>query len=195
MQKFIQRLLHSICCILNVMYYYNRKLFIAFALCFLTAVLFAQTHKPDYSYKLIAAKNNFQKVYTTGTKFCLKFYNDSSVQTCRGVFTGITNGEIIITTHKKEKLFISPESILLLRKVKPGSRIIYAGIGTALVAGGVAVLNNNDNTPGSARRDALIIPVIGVGVYFLCAIPVSLVIEKIGEKKKANGWIFKIEPF
>ena len=59
----------------------------------------------------------------------------------------------------------------------------------------MAVLNNNDNTPGSARRDALIIPVIGVGVYFLCAIPVSLFIEKIGEKKKANGWVFKIEPF
>jgi hypothetical protein len=59
----------------------------------------------------------------------------------------------------------------------------------------VAVLNNNDNTPDSAMRDALIIPVIGVGVYFLCVIPVSLFIEKMGEKKKANGWVLKLNLF
>jgi hypothetical protein len=173
---------------------YKRKVFLVFFLCLVTVVLFAQTDNTDSSYKLVAVKNNFQKVYATGIKFFLKFHNDSSVQKCRGVFTGITNGGIIITTHKKGKTFlILPENILLLRKIKPGSRIIYAGIGTALTVGGAAVINSKDNTPGSAMRDALIIPVIGAGVYFLCAIPVSLLIEKIGEKKKVNGWIFKIE--
>jgi hypothetical protein len=177
------------------MHDYKRKISIAFSLCLVTSVLFAQTHKPD-SYKLVAAKGNFQKVYTIGTKFFLKFYSDSSIQKCRGVFTGLTNDEIIITAHKKGKAFlILPDNILLLRKIKPGSRIIYAAIGTALVAGGSAVINNENNTPGAAMRDALIIPVIGAGVYFLCAIPVSLFLEKIGEKKKAMGWVFKIESY
>ena len=169
------------------MHYYNKKVFVVFVSCLITSAQFAQIYKPDSSNTLIAAKNNFQKVYKPGTKFYLKFRNDSSVQKCRGVFTGITNGEINIT-HKKEKTFlILPENILLLRKIKPGSRIIYAGIGTALVTAGAAVLNNDDETSGSAMRGALIIPVIGVGVYFLCAIPVSLLIEKLGEKKKADG--------
>ncbi len=69
---------------------------------------------------------------------------------------------------------ILPENILLLRKIKSGSRIIYAGIGTALAAGGAAIVNNGNNTPGSAMRNALIIPIIGVGLYFLCAVHVSL---------------------
>ena len=173
---------------------YKQKFLLVFITYLFSNALFAQNFKLDSSYKLIAVKDNFRKTFRTGTKFFVKFYNDSSVQKYRGVFTGITNDKIIITTHKKEKvLLILPENILLLRKIKPVSRIIYAGVGTILVTSGAIVLNNSGNTPASAIQGAFLIPVIGIGTYFLFAIPASLLIEKLGEKKKVDGWAFKIE--
>lgn len=155
----------------------------------------AQHNAGDLSYTLIASRNTIQKIYSPGSRFFLKYTNHASMHHCRGVFTGITDDKIVITTNKRkrENILIAPGDIILLRKIKPGKRILYGGIGTALVAGGAALINNAGDTPGSAIGGAIVIPFIGAGVFFLGAIPVMLLVEKLNEKNTANGWKFTIE--
>lgn len=79
----------------------------------------------------------------------------------------------------------------IVKRIRPNRRIIYGVIGTTLVGAGAAIIGTGGTSPASAMKDALIIPVIGVGVYFLYAVPASLLFEKINEKKRSKGWKFR----
>jgi hypothetical protein len=175
---------------------YQRLVLTALLFLSVSFSLFAQDSIPDFSYALIASKNGFEKVYRPGTRLVLK-YGNSSPKKVRGIFAGVMDGKIVITRKKKskEKNLIPVEDILLVRKINPGKRIIFGAIGTVLVAGGASVLEDTDNSPGAAWTGALVIPFIGVGVYFLCVVPVSLMIEKAGEKKRSSGWSFRVQQY
>jgi hypothetical protein len=146
---------------------------------------------------LVASKNGYEKRYRPGTRLCIKYGNDSSTQKTRGIFTDVVDGKIVIAFKKKSKVqvVIPVEDITMLRKIKPGKRILYAAAGTALVAGGAAVIEQSGNSAGSGMATALVIPVIGAGVYTLCAVPVSLLFEKMGEKKRSSGWSFSVQQY
>jgi len=100
---------------------------------------------------------------------------------------------IISNKRSKKRTIIPVNDITLLKKINTGKKIIYGAIGTVLVAGGAAIIDDGGNSPGNAMKDALLIPVIGTGVYFLCAVPVLLLIEKFNEKKRRRGWIFHLK--
>lgn len=160
----------------------NRPFYCLAALFFISVYIpaFAQTTEPSgFSYAIVAGKNGIERRYNVGSKILLKFTSDSSIQKARGYFAGITNGKIAILSKKisKEAALISADSILLLRRIRPTQRIIYAAGGVTLIGTGAAILDKAGNTSGNSGAAVLIIPVIGAGVYFLCAVPVSLFFE------------------
>ncbi len=158
--------------------------------------VFAQiTEQPDLAYVIVASKNGIERKYKAGTRLLIKYNNGNSKQKARGYFAGVEEEKIAIFSKKAtgKAILISPDSVLLLRKIRPTQRIIFATIGMTLIGGGAAILDKASNTSGNSGAAVLIIPVIGAGVYFLWAVPVSLLIEKINEKKKDKGWTFLIK--
>jgi|GEM_PF-5133911 len=158
------------------------------------SVIAQTTEQPDLTYVIVASRNGIEQEYKTGTRFLIKFKSDSSIQKTRGFFAGVSEGKIVMLPKKtsNEVVLIPPDSVLLLRRIRPTQRIGYAATGITLIGVGAAVLNRAANTSGSTGAAVLVIPVIGAGVYFLCVIPITLVIEKLYEKKKTNGWTFSI---
>lgn len=173
------------------------NIFIALLFLSFTISSYAQDSIPNVSYTIVASKNGIEKLYKPGTQLFLKYDKGSLLQKVRGFFSGVIDSNIVITHKKKSKgrILIPVEDIILLRKINPGKRIIYGAIGTVLVGGGAAIIDKAGNTPGTAMGGALLIPVIGAGVYFLCAVPVSLLLEKMFEKKVKNGWALSIEQY
>lgn len=149
----------------------------------------------SFNYAIIASKNGSERIYKPGTRFFIKHSIDHSTQKVRGYFAGVAEGKIAILSKKraKETMLICADSILLLRKIRPGSRILFSSIGAALIGGGAAILDNASGANSGAG--VLVIPVIGAGVYFLCAVPISLMIEKVNEKTIAKEWKFEIRKF
>src|ERR1044071_1588200 len=177
----------------------NYQRLVLTALFFLSAALSlpAQDSIPDFSYRLITLKNGIEKLYKPGTRLFLKYGNGSSPQKIRGIFAGVMDGKIAIIRKKKskEQILIPVEDIILVRKIHPGKRIIFGAIGAVLITGGAAIIENTEDSPGGAWTAALVIPVIGAGVYFLCVVPASLVLEKLSEKKRSDGWSFRVQKY
>jgi hypothetical protein len=159
---------------------------------FLSAV--GQQALPDLSYSLIASKNRNEAWYNAGMRLCVKYKNPASVKRVKGIFAGVSDGEILVARKKKseEGVLVPVEEIIAVRKINPRKRIVYGTIGALLVGGGGAIIDKGGNTPGSAMKGAFIIPLIGVGSYFLAAIPVSMLLDKAGEKKRSSGWEFQL---
>lgn len=167
-------------------------LFLLLALCFIH-FSFSQDTALRSTSVLVASRNGAEEVYTIGTKLVLKYKDSLSVKRIRGVFSGSFEGKVLITKgNKNNKVLISVDSIILLRKIHPIRRIVFAAIGTALIGGGAAILDNGGDTPGSAIGGAFIIPVIGLGVLFVYTVPASLILEKINENRKSRGWKFSL---
>ena len=153
----------------------------------------AQPATPDLSYELVALQKGAETTYRPGARLFLKYNNDHSTKTCRGTFAGIKDGGIVITNKRKTaEILILPQDITLLRRIRPGSRLIFGGIGTAMLIGGTAGLDNGGSNHVSSLRTAGAIAFIGTGVFVLLAIPVTLFVEKISEKKIVNGWKFEV---
>ena len=173
----------------------NYRLASVFFFLVLSDISFSQNTIPDLSYSIVASKNGMENYYKPGTQLLIKYKDNSGERKIRGFYSGESGGDIVIKHRKKDvaKTVIIVDSITVLRRIKPGKRIFYGAIGTLLVGGGAALLDNEGNTPGSAMRGALIIPVIAVGVFIICAVPVTIIVEKVNEKKCINGWKFKLQ--
>jgi hypothetical protein len=154
----------------------------------------AQDTLPHLGYRFVALRNSERAFYKTGTRLVIKYTDGSSTQRLRGAFAGVMNGSIAIGARggSKSMTVIPVEDISMVRKVHPQRRVAFAIIGTVLVGGGTAILESGGNSPGSAMRGALIIPVIGIGSYLLFAVPITLIAEKLNEKKRKNGWKFEL---
>lgn len=166
-------------------------LFPLLALCFIS-FSFAQDTPLQSTPILIASRNGAEEVYTIGTKLVLKYKDSLSVKRIRGVFSGSWGEKILITKGNRNKYEVFVDSIVMLRKIHPIRRIVFAAIGTALIGGGAAILDNGGDSPSSAIKGAFIIPFIGIGVYFICAVPASLILEKVNENRKSRGWKFSL---
>lgn len=160
-----------------------------------TSVIAQTIDQPDLAYFIVASKNGTERNYKTGKRFLIKYKSGSSAQKTRVFFAGVSEGKIAMLpkTTSNEVVLIPPDSILLLRRIRPTQRIIYAAAGITLIGTGTAILDNVGNASGNSGAAVLIIPVIGAEVYFLCAVPVSLFFEKIFEKKRSSGWTFSIQ--
>lgn len=168
-------------------------LFPLLLLCFIHFLFAQDTSLIKSANVLIASRNGAEEVYTIGTKVVLKYKDSLSIKKIRGIFSESFEGKVLITKgNKNNKVIISVDSIIMLRKIHPIRRIVFAAIGTALIAGGGVILDNGGSSPGSAIRGAFIIPVIGAGVCFIFAVPGSLVLEKINENRKSRGWNFSL---
>lgn len=140
----------------------------------------------------VASKSSERKLYPIGTRLFIRYTNERSTNKLRGIIAGLNKTKIFIKQGKKDSLIsINIIDITLVRKIDPRGRIILGIVGTALVGGGAAFIDDGGNSPGSAMRDALIIPIIGVGSFCLHAVPITLFIEKIDERRRSNGWIFQ----
>lgn len=149
----------------------------------------------DLSYAIVASKKGVERKYKSGSRLLIKYSNGHSAQKARGYFAGVEDGKIMMLSKKSARVYpsISPDSILLIRRIRPTQRIIFAAAGLTLIGTGTVVLDNASNSSGISGAAVLVIPVIGAGVYFLYAVPISLLIEKLNEKKKIKGWTYSIE--
>jgi hypothetical protein len=156
--------------------------------------LTAQVTLPHLNSNFIALRNSEHVFYKVGKRLAIEYNIDSFTQRVKGMLAGAKNGSIMIGAKgvNKSTAVIPIADISMVRKVHPQRRVAFGIIGTALVAGGTAILGSAGNSPGSAMRNALVIPIIGIGSYFLFAVPVSLMVEKLSEKKQKNGWKFEI---
>lgn len=166
-------------------------LFPLLALCFIN-FSFAQDISLRSKAILIASRNGAEEVYTIGTKLVLKYKDSLSVKRIRGRFSGSWENKILITKGNRNKYEVFVDSIVMLRKIHPIRRIVFAAIGTALIGGGAAILDKGGDSPSSAIRGAFIIPVIAIGVLFVYTVPASLILEKVNENRKIRGWKFSL---
>lgn len=153
---------------------------------------FTQSIDTGSSYVLVATNNASHNVYKQGARFFIRYSNGETGKKVRGVLTGFSDTEIVISTFSdlNNKTTIPIDSITKLRRINPRARLAFGIAGTALISVGAAVINNSS---GSGFKDALIIPVIGAGSFLLYVVPISLLIEKLNEKTKTGGWTFSIE--
>jgi hypothetical protein len=166
---------------------YTINLFVLF-LFFNSFNLFAQNNN------LFAKRNRESEAYKIGEKVLIKFDTEGKIEKTRGIILEISEAKITFGNKRGTKHISIPiENISLLRRINPTNRIIYGILGTALISGGAALIDSGGDTPGSAMRGALLIPVVGVGVYILGAIPVSIIIERLSEKKRDSGWKFSVQ--
>jgi hypothetical protein len=154
---------------------------------------FAQDAANGTFSNLAASKNGNRERYPIGTRLLIRYASDNSEKKVRGTIAGLSSTEIFIQPKKKEDSLIklNINGITLVRKINPKRKKIYGIVGTVLVAGGIAIVGSGGDSPGSAMKGALAIPLIGAGSYFLFAIPITLLIEKAREKRSSNGWKFQ----
>lgn len=164
---------------------------------FIQSYTYAQSAKAgDSSYILKAYKKTDSVNYRLGTRMVLIYNNGAASLKARGVFVGVYDSALIISRNARSsvKTLIAVDSITRLRKINPNARFAFAGTGIALVAVGSAILDNESNNgEGSAIKGAFGIVIIGAGAFCIYAIPGSLLIEKLKEKNKSNGWMFSLE--
>jgi hypothetical protein len=156
---------------------------------------YAQKDNPsDFSYVLLASKNGTKRIYKPGIRVLIKYASDSAEKKVRGYFAGVQDGKFAVIRKREamEPILVPVESIMLLRKIRPGQRIFYAAAGVTLISIGAAIIDKAGDSSGSAWAGAIIIPAIGAGVYFLCAVPISHLFERINEKRANRGWTFSI---
>ena len=157
--------------------------------------LFGQDTLPNLNVSLIASRNGNLTSYEGGARLMIKHKSGSSTERVRGTFAGAFNKSIAIAKKQggiRSITSIAIEDILMVRKINPRKRLAFGIIGTMLVGGGAAILESTGDSPGKAMGGALVIPVIGVGSYVLFAVPVTLLIEKLNEKKAESGWKFEL---
>jgi len=162
---------------------------------FTSVSLLAQTNETKFwDYVIVARKKEIVKTYKPGTKLFLSYFDRSGVQKIKGYLSRAIDNNITILPRKKsnEEVTIAVDSIVVLRKIKPSQRISFSVIGSILIGTGAILMDKAGDSPSGAMGSALLIPVIGAGVYFLFSIPFSLMIEKVSERKKKDGWEFSI---
>lgn len=166
-----------------------------YAIKFLFVILFFNSFSSfAQKNKLVANRNRESESYKIGEKVVIKFEKDGDIERTRGVILNISEANFTVGNKRGTKQTLIPvENISLIRKINPFQRIIYGVIGTAMISGGAALIDSGGDSPGSAMRGALLIPVVGVGVYVLGAIPVSIIVERLFEKKRDSGWKFSVQ--
>jgi hypothetical protein len=162
---------------------------------FLGITSFSQDAVPDLSYSIVASKNGVKHFYKPGDRVLIKYKDSDYTKKMRGFYSGESGGNLVMKRKKKgiAQSIIAVDSIIILRRIHPVKRMVYAVIGTSVVGGGAAILENGGDSPGSAMKGAFIIPVIAVGVFFICAVPVTLIVERINERKRSAGWQFELQ--
>ncbi|MEO7444898.1 MAG: hypothetical protein ABIT96_05980 [Ferruginibacter sp.] len=158
----------------------------------LPAIMLAQAPKvPNNHTSLIARKDGKTKVYRPGTHIYIRYSTDSTEIYNRGYIKGSVDDKLIITQKLKsdQRIFINAEDILVIRKIRPGKRIFFASLGAILVGAGAAYANQ----ASSGWAFVIVVPLIGAGSYMIMVTPVSLLLEKIAEKKVSKGWQFSLQ--
>lgn len=168
---------------------------LVFLFCLLSLSSLAQNTEAGNSNELIATRNGKEIHYKRNVRLSLSIENDSSSYKVKGFFAGVVEGHALLihTKNGNDTTRIPIENITTLKRIKPNKRIVYSAVGIALIGAGAAVIGGEGNSPASSMRTALMIPVIGVGAYFLYAVPASLFYEKLNEKKRSKGWRFSYQ--
>ena len=162
------------------------------ALILLSMNIAAQDTTSHFYSGLMASNYETEHMYKPGTRLLIKYGNENALNKQKGILTGISATGIALKRRKNsdELTVIRFDDMAVVKKVHPQRTIIFAAVGTALVTGGAIIIDGAGNTPGSTLRAALAIPLIGVGTYLVCSIPVSLLIDKFSERKRSSGWKF-----
>lgn len=145
-----------------------------------------------FTHVISATKDEKGRIYRPGTRLYVKYGPNSSV--IRGIFAGVSDTSIIIGRRRisSEEVYISIDEIRTIRRNRPTQRIIAGILGTALMAGGIALVEDGSESDANGMRNAVGIVVIGTGVYFLLTIPISILFEKAEQKSRDKGWKFRL---
>lgn len=153
--------------------------------------VFSQAGDIDRNVRLIASRYGVEHPYKTGYRLCIKYQKDNREVKVRGFFSGATDGNIILRPNKTVdyNIIIHPEDIIYVRRIKPLNRVIAGSGALALMGAGVLIIESAANGMAAGLAG---IPLAAVGYVLLYYIPVSLIIEKIMEKKRSHGWKFQL---
>ena len=156
---------------------------------------FAQAEsRPDLSYRIVASRFGQDVYYSPGTRLCIKYKRGQSEIKERGYFAGVLNDKIILTPDKvgSYRIAIPPEDIIYLRKIRPLKRVIAGASGVAMITGGLLVFESIVSSSQTMGAALIGFPLVIAGVVFIYYVPVSLIFEKINERKRINGWEFRL---
>lgn len=149
---------------------------------------------PDRSYRIVAARYGKDVYYKPGTRLCVKYKRGNDEVKERGFFAGALDEKIILTPDKagSYRISINPDDIIYIRKIKPLNRIIAGAAGTVMFAGGLLLLTSGTSSAEALGAALIGIPLMALGYVVLYYIPITLIIEKINEKKRSKGWDFRL---
>jgi len=167
-----------------------------FSLIFLSEKSLAQEKFPDASYRLIAERYGVEKIYMPGKKLFVQFQTGNGMNEgikARGFFAGSLRDSIVLGRQKDawDRVLIDPESVVSVRRIRPTSRIIVGCGGLLLMTAGIVLLERGFDKDASGLSPILIgAPLLFAGTYMTFYVPISLIVEKLSEKKRRKGWTF-----
>jgi hypothetical protein len=158
---------------------------------FLSIIIFAQS--TIQKKKLVATRQSRVVTITEGKKYLVKYQEAGEKKKTKLFFIGFSGDSILLTSRNGKKEQVVPvSSIQSMKRVNSSFRIIVGSIGVAGVAGGAAILENGGKG-GTGWNTILAIPLVGIATYAIVAVPVSLLLDKLGEKRVNEGWSFRIQ--
>ena len=167
------------------------KKFITF---FILNLLCSNINLLAQEYTLKAIRNYESEIFNLNQKVVVKFKKGADIVRRRGIIVDINDSAIVVGNKKRSsETFIEIEDIFLLRKINPNKRTILGITSITLIGGAASLIDSGGDSPGSAMRGAFLIPIVGIGVYALGAIPITIIIERLFEKKTASGWKFIVQ--
>lgn len=151
-------------------------------------------NNPDRTYNIVAARYGKEVYFKPGTRLCIKYKRGNNEVKERGFFAGALDEKIILTPDKigSYRMSIDPGEIIYIRKIRPLNRIIAGAAGTVVFAGGLLLIEYAAGASGAFTAALIGIPLVAVGYVMLYYIPITLILEKINEKKRSKGWEFRL---
>jgi hypothetical protein len=148
--------------------------------------------RSSYSFK--ASRKGSIREFREGTRLRIKYRESNTLKRFYGIYRRSFSKEQLTLQKIRgtDSVTIPLTDILSVSKPHRKYRIIALSGGTLLLAGSTALLVDYANSPVTAMRAALVIPIAGVGVYLLLSAPVSFLIDKLNVMNKANGWEFHL---
>jgi hypothetical protein len=175
---------------------YPKKIGILFLVAFCACVglsqqSFAQRESKEVA--LVAEKNGQQKKFRAGRRIAITYFKGTIPFKVKGIAK--TAGGDSVLVYSKTGIFLKSlavRDIAAVRRVRTTSRIVMFGA-VILFMGTAAETATFTGASSSDTNDAIFGTSIVAAPLITLAIPISLLLEKTGEKKVTNGWKFRVQ--
>ncbi len=149
---------------------------------------------------LIATRNNVDNEYSVNTRFTVHYNDNKEIKKVKGYFKGAIGDSLIQFTKKlksADTFTIALHKIEILKKTSTIKRLKFTAAFVGLGLSGALLadaLSSKDTASIGKHNFSYIyaIPILGGALYYLYAIPATLITDKLNEHKKINNWTFRI---